>query len=106
MLVFNDNSAAVRILSVGSNAGGSAHFKPKYRYVTELVVKNKIGVYHILRGFNGSDMFTHSLARPAFEKCVTLVYGVGNVEHLVKVKQVWDSGGELKVSICLHIVRA
>ena len=68
MYVFNDNQAAIQILSTRSNSSRSKHFDVRLRYVTMLVEQGQIIVAWIERGELAADMLTHALSRPHFEK--------------------------------------
>ena len=94
MFVFNDSTSAIQILGSRTNANLSKHFSPRLRYVTELIEKSQIQLYHIPRGMNGADILTHSLARTAFEHGIALIYGDQGARGLLA--DVTRSGGELE----------
>jgi hypothetical protein len=93
VFVFNDNKAAIAILSVRNNGSGSKHFTSKLRYVTRLVEQNKIRLFHIPRGMNGADILTHSLPRRKFEDGLKLIFGEDALRGLLDVAA--RSGGDL-----------
>jgi len=79
--VYNDNEAAITIMGNFTNTGRSKHFNIRYRYVAMLVEDGIVTLAHIKREFNCSDILTHSLARPSFEKNLSIIHG-DNVEGL------------------------
>ena len=93
--LFNDNEAAISILSTRNNQSLSKHFDIKLRYVTELVEKGKIKIYHINRALNAADILTHSLPRSVYEALLHLIYGPDGVKGLLKAAAI-SSGGDLK----------
>ena len=75
MYIFNDNRAAVIILSTRSNSGRSKHFDIALRYVTEMVENGIIVVCHVKREHNFADMLTHPLNRHNLEGFMQKLYG-------------------------------
>jgi hypothetical protein len=102
MFIFNDNEAAIAILTTRSNSGRSKHFNVKLRYVTEMFENKQIIVAHIGRGENGADILTHALKRTQFEAQLVLLFGVGVREFLYGGS--FRSGGETKWSSNLTLV--
>jgi hypothetical protein len=102
MFIFNDNEAAVLILTTRSNSGRSKHFDVKLRYVTELFEKKQIVVAHIKRGENCADILTHALNRQQFEAQLVLLYGSGVKEFLYGGS--YRSGGETKFGSSLTVI--
>ena len=94
MFVFNDNQAAIAILGHRSNGTMSKHFSPRLCYVTKLVEKGLIKLYHIPRGQNGADILTHLLGRVEYETELTIIYGGNNLQGLIDIASS-NSGGEM-----------
>ena len=97
MFIFNDNKAAVTILTQRSNSGLSKHFDIKLRYVTWLVEQGLISVFHASRIGNYADVLTHSLPARLYEEHLINMYGEENIVNLVSFFLSHSrSGGELR----------
>ena len=75
------------------------HFSPKYKYVTDLVEKGKVQLYHIKRGDNGADLLTHSLPRGPFEAHLLLIFGQEGVTGLLKAFPATSEGGDFEIAL-------
>ena len=93
--IFNDNQAAIQLLSTRNNSGLSKHFDVKLRYVTSRIEAGMIKIFHIPRGLNGADILTHSLPRATFEKLLVIIYGAEGLSGLLDAAAI-SSGGELE----------
>ena len=102
VFIFNDNAAAILIMSTRSNCGRSKHFDVKLRYVVELVEKGMIQIAYLPTGKNPSDIFTHSLTRRKFEQQLILMYGEGNCDCLLSESS--SSGGDSGRTVALQIL--
>jgi hypothetical protein len=83
-LIFNDNKSAITILGNRSNSGLSKHFDTRLRYVTWLIKKGRVEVYHLERLKNGADFLTHSCSQAEFNRCIALIYGEANTAGLLR----------------------
>ena len=66
VFVFNDNEAAISIMSTYSNSGRSRHFSIKLRYVIGLITKGLIKLGYVKSDDNAADILTHSLGPQKF----------------------------------------
>ena len=73
--IFNDNEAAIRIMSTYTNQGRSKHFSIKLRYVVGLVTDGLIRIVFVKSEDNVADILTHSLGPYKFSRMFALIYG-------------------------------
>jgi hypothetical protein len=102
VFIFNDNHAAVTVLSRRSNTSRVKHFDVKLRYVTELCEQGKVELAFIPREKNGADILTHALSRRKFETLLLLIF---DQEVYDLVAESFRSGGDSNWSVQLTAVQ-
>jgi len=64
VIIFNDNNAAISIMSTYSNNSKSKHFNISLFYVRDLVDKGVITILYVKSMYNRADMMTKPLHYP------------------------------------------
>ena len=93
VFVFNDNEAAISIMSTYSNSGRSRHFSIKLRYVIGLVTKGLVKLGYVSSEENAADILTHSLGPQKFIPRRVMLCGPGGDVAVTLFSQ---KGGDLK----------
>lgn len=72
IVVFSDNFGALRLAENPVFHARSKHIAIRHHFIREALEDNRLRVEHVSTDDNVADMFTKSIPRPKFEKCVAL----------------------------------
>ena len=102
--IFNDNKAAVLLMSNPGCGSRSKHFDVKLRFVAHNIEAGIIQVRFLRRGLNAADILTHSLSRADFENGLIHLLGERGANQIIQGGRWLRSGGESEfTSECTRI---
>lgn len=72
IVVFSDNIGALKLSDNPGFHARSKHIAIRHHFIREVLENNRLRVKHVSTDDNVADMFTKSIPRPKFKKCIAL----------------------------------